>query len=66
MTVMFFSRIVPRPLRAAVTGHAGPRRRPGRRTYHDPFFADPDHVEDDSRRMRVRTAEQLTETRWRH
>jgi hypothetical protein len=39
--------VLPRHLRAA--SRSGPRRR---RTYHDPFFADPAAVEDDSRRMR--------------
>ncbi len=60
MTVMFLGRLVTRPLRAAVTRHAGAgyrRKHPGRRSYHDPFFADPAIVEDDSRRMRVRNAE---------
>jgi hypothetical protein len=58
MTVLSFSSLLARPRRRAVP----PRhlrsvsrpvpRRPWRRTYHDPFFADPAVVEDDSRRMR--------------
>ncbi len=60
MTVILLGRLVTRPLRAAVTRHAGAghrRKRRERRSYHDPFFADPAVVEDDSRRMRVRYAE---------
>jgi hypothetical protein len=61
MTVMFLDRLVLRPLRAAVTRRAISRHavtgRPGRGGYHDPFFADPAVVEDDSRRMRVRDVE---------
>jgi hypothetical protein len=44
--------------RAVVAAHPGPARRPlppEHRTYPDLFFADPDAVEDDSRRMRPGT-----------
>jgi hypothetical protein len=58
MTVFSLRRLVARPLRrAAVIRHPGTARRPvqpGRRTYHDWYFADPAVVEDDYHRLRRR------------
>jgi hypothetical protein len=57
MTVLSFPSLLARPWRrTALPRHlrrrAAPRPVPRRRrTYHDPFFADPAAVEDDSRRM---------------
>jgi hypothetical protein len=64
MSVLSLQWLLARPRRRAVvtrsrrlaimTRHPGPARRPvppERRTYPDPFFADPVAVEDDSRRM---------------
>jgi len=60
MTVLSFQSLVARPRRRIALARrlGAPRRRlwSGRRTYHDPFFADPAAVEDDSRRMRRRDA----------
>jgi hypothetical protein len=59
MTVFSLRRLAARPLRRAAMICHPPRecRRvpPGRRTYHDWFFADPAAVEDDYHRMRRRT-----------
>jgi hypothetical protein len=53
MTVLSFTSLLARPRRrTALRRRAAPRPVPRRRrTYHDPFFADPAAVEDDSRRM---------------
>jgi hypothetical protein len=55
MTVLPLHRLAAWPRRrTALPRHLRPARRPPRTKrpgYHDPFFADPAAVEDDSRRM---------------
>jgi hypothetical protein len=52
MTVLSLQWLLARPRHAAVTRWRRPPVPPERRTYPDPFFADPVAVEDDTRRMR--------------
>jgi hypothetical protein len=55
MTILSFQRLAARPRRRPVLPrHLDMARRRGRsdrRTYRDPFFADPAAVEDDARRL---------------
>jgi hypothetical protein len=52
MTVLPLHRLAAWPRRrAALPRHLRAARRPARPPYHDPFFADPAAVEDDSRRL---------------
>jgi hypothetical protein len=51
MTVLSWQWRVARPRRRTALIRAARTARPRRPTYHDPFFADPAAVEDDSRRL---------------